>query len=174
MARLLVVEDNPTTARVLSLYLSGAGHRVREASSPAEALFEADVFQPEVIVLSASIPNESILQLLSESKEWEIRPKVVLTALRGNECDCQELLKAGVSDYVVKSSYFQNSLIEKVNRALADQNEDWSVGGPMNLERPLFKFRDRRGRGPQIPIHSAYDRRKADRSRTPKRPGGSA
>jgi len=165
MARLLVVEDNPTTSKLLSLYLSGAGHRVKQAFTPAEAIFEADEFKPEVIVLSTSMPSESLLDLITRSKDWNLRPKVVLTALRGNECDCRELLKAGASDYIVKSNYFQNNLIDKVNQALVRNERDWSVRGPMNLEQPLFKYRDRRGRGPQIPVHAAYDRRKAGKEK---------
>ena len=147
MARLLVVEDNPTTSRNLSLYLSSAGHQVLEASSAAEAASAADIFQPEIIILSTGIQAEALVDFMTRCKSWECRPKVVLTALRGNECACQELLKAGASDFVIKSRYFQNNLIDKINHTLTAKDSDWQMRGPLTLEQPLFKFRDRRGAG---------------------------
>lgn len=168
MARLLVVEDNPTTSRVLCLYLSGAGHRVREAASLAEGVFEAVMFQPEVIVLSASSPPEAILQFMAESRKWEIQPKVVLTALRGNETGCQELLKAGVSDYVVKSSFFQNTLIEKVDQALAGQETEVSVPAALDPERPLLNLQDRPGKTARLPVQTGFAPRKSGRKWPPK------
>ena len=173
MARLLVVEDNPTTSRVLSLYLSGAGHRVREAATLAEAVFEAAMFHPEVIVLSAACSAESVLQLLAETKRWDLRPKVVLTALRGNEEECRELLKAGVCDYVIKSSYFQNTLIEKVNQALTQREADLPPGKPLDPDLPSFKPKELRDQNPPIPVHLAFNRRKSRRSWPPGGPGGS-
>ena len=163
MARLLIVEDNPSTARNMSLYLSGAGHQVLEASSADQAA-AADVFQPDIVILSTAIPRDDLVGLMAKCKTWECNPKVVLTALRGNECACQELLKAGASDYVIKSTYFQNNLIDKISQALTAMNPDLQVRGSASPERPLFKFRDRRGQGPQIPVHAAFDRRKGGRA----------
>ena len=163
MARLLVVEDNPSTARNMSLYLSGDGHQVMEASSAAQAA-AADAFQPQIVILSTDIPRDDLVGLMAKLKTWEPNPKVVLTALRGNECACRELLKAGASDYVIKSRFFQNNLIDKINHALTAINPDLQLRGPLSMEQPLFKFRDRRGQGPQIPVHAAFDRRKGGRA----------
>ncbi|MBW1712180.1 MAG: response regulator, partial [Deltaproteobacteria bacterium] len=38
MAKLLIVEDDETTAQLVALYLSGAGHQVEEALSAPEAV----------------------------------------------------------------------------------------------------------------------------------------
>jgi len=67
MARVLVVDDDPDTVRIVSFRLQAKGHRVIGATSPEEALEAvAARGRPDVVVLDVSMPGMSGLDLLAE------------------------------------------------------------------------------------------------------------
>ena len=83
MARVLVVEDEPTIAMVLQEILREAGHEVITASTGMEAL---QVLQespcPDIMLLDLFLPDTSGRDLLQEARAVEVfqdRPVVLIT-----------------------------------------------------------------------------------------------
>jgi len=59
----LVVEDAPEYARVVSTVLHNAGHRVRLASSIARAIEEMEMSAPDVVILDLILPGVDGLEV---------------------------------------------------------------------------------------------------------------
>jgi DNA-binding response OmpR family regulator len=98
---ILVVEDNPRAAKLLSIYLIGAGYGVLIAQNGREALRLAAQHQPMAITLDLVLPDVDGWQVLSELKSMpETRdiPVVIVSVLD------REVLgfRLGACDYLVK------------------------------------------------------------------------
>jgi CheY-like chemotaxis protein len=61
--KILVVDDNPDEAELVSALLELQGHDVRSAHSPSEAIAMAAQFQPEVAFLDIGLPAMDGFQL---------------------------------------------------------------------------------------------------------------
>ncbi|MDD5328364.1 MAG: response regulator [Sulfuricella sp.] len=98
---ILVVEDNPQAAKLLSLYLSQAGYRVTVAGSGAEGLASAARCRPTAITLDLLLPDMDgwdVLAQLKASPRTRDIPVVIVSVL-----DRQSLgFELGASDYLVK------------------------------------------------------------------------
>lgn len=98
---ILVVEDNPQAAKLMSLYLIKAGYRVLVAQSGGEALLLAAQYLPMAITLDLLLPDMDGWQVLSELKAMPRTrniPVVIVSVL-----DRQGLgFRLGASDYLVK------------------------------------------------------------------------
>ncbi len=58
MARILLVDDDPTAVRFLSLALESEGHHVRCATAPQEAIDAARQQRPDVLITDWLLRNE--------------------------------------------------------------------------------------------------------------------
>lgn len=98
---ILVVEDNPQAAKLLSLYLHQAGYRVLIAQNGSQALMLAAQCRPMAITLDLLLPDMDGWQVLSELKSMPHTrdiPVVIVSVL-----DRQVLgFRLGASGYLVK------------------------------------------------------------------------
>lgn len=131
--RILVVEDDADTARVLRAYLERDGFAVAVASdgvSGLEAAFEAP---PDLVVLDWMLPGLDGLSFLRSLRRGETVPVIMLTA-RTEEGDRVAGLEAGADDYVAKP-FSPRELIARVRAVLrrtstpATRDEVISVAG---------------------------------------------
>ncbi|MFE9145778.1 response regulator transcription factor [Streptomyces tubercidicus] len=102
--RVLVVEDDPTVAEVVTGYLSRAGYATDHAADGFAALDRAASFRPHLIVLDLMLPGLDGLEVcrrLRRREEGPSVPVVMLTA-RGEEADRIAGLELGADDYVTK------------------------------------------------------------------------
>ncbi|WP_129297177.1 response regulator transcription factor [Streptomyces lydicus] len=102
--RVLVVEDDPTVAEVVTGYLSRAGYTTRHAADGFAALDRAAEFRPHLVVLDLMLPGLDGLEVcrrLRRSDDGPAVPVVMLTA-RGEEADRILGLELGADDYVTK------------------------------------------------------------------------
>ena len=101
MQKILVVEDEPGIARLVQDYLERAGFSVVLAANAGEALAQARVQQPSLVVLDLGLPDRDGLDVTRELRRFTDVPIVMLTA-RGDESDRIVGLELGADDYVVK------------------------------------------------------------------------
>lgn len=102
--RVLVVEDDPTVAEVVTGYLSRAGYTTRHAADGFAALDGAAEFRPHLVVLDLMLPGIDGLEVcrrLRRADNGPAVPVVMLTA-RGEEADRILGLELGADDYVTK------------------------------------------------------------------------
>ncbi|MEV5705269.1 response regulator transcription factor [Actinoallomurus sp. NPDC052274] len=101
IGRVLVVDDDPTVADVVSRYLLRDGHEVVCVADGHAALRAAEERPPDLVVLDLMLPGIDGLEVCRRLRErWPV-PIVMLTAL-GEETDRLIGLETGADDYVTK------------------------------------------------------------------------
>jgi two-component system KDP operon response regulator KdpE len=100
-ARILVVEDDDETRRVLARELVTRGYQVEEAADGAAALRRWEDRRPDLILLDLGLPDVDGLQLIHRIRRDALTPIVILSG-RYEEREKVEALERGADDYVTK------------------------------------------------------------------------
>ncbi|MFF1422246.1 response regulator transcription factor [Streptomyces sp. NPDC058280] len=98
---MLVVDDDPTVAEVVTGYLERAGFAVDRAADGPEALRLAAGSPPALVVLDLMLPGMDGLEVCRRLRDSGPVPVIMLTA-RGDEDDRILGLEIGADDYVTK------------------------------------------------------------------------
>lgn len=116
---ILVVEDSPTTRKVISMVLNRKGYPLREVTTGKQALQAIAEQPPVLILLDAMLPDMtgySILQQLQKKEALKKIPVVMLTAKTGAS-DRQRGMQAGAVAYLTKP-FDPNKLISTISQYL--------------------------------------------------------
>jgi DNA-binding response OmpR family regulator len=114
----LVVDDEPTIAEVVSRYLERAGYRTRIASDGVEAIEAAAAQRPDLVVLDLMLPRIDGLEVMRRLRELDRdRIAVILLTAKGEESDRVIGLRLGADDYVVKP-FSPAELVARVDAVL--------------------------------------------------------
>jgi DNA-binding response OmpR family regulator len=97
----LVVEDESSIASFVSLYLKNAGYGVRTASTGADALSQAAIQAPALIVLDLMLPDIDGIEVCRRLRQQSDVPILMLTA-RDEDVDKIIGLEVGADDYLTK------------------------------------------------------------------------
>jgi twitching motility two-component system response regulator PilG len=84
--KILVVEDSPTTRKVVVLTLKQKGYKMIEAQDGLEALSKIDEERPDLVLLDIILPKMDgykILSIIKENEELKDIPVVMLTSKDG-------------------------------------------------------------------------------------------
>ncbi|MFJ9808779.1 response regulator transcription factor [Streptomyces sp. NPDC101158] len=100
-ARILVVDDDPTVAEVVTGYLERTGFAVEHAADGHDALRRAGDRRPDLVVLDLMLPGLDGLEVCRRLRAAGPVPVIMLTA-RGDEEDRITGLEVGADDYVTK------------------------------------------------------------------------
>jgi len=115
-AFILVVEDEPSIAEVVVLYLRRAGYRVQQADNGATAMQILEETAPDLVVLDLMLPEVNGLTITRWLRERGDIPIIMLTARR-TEADRIAGLEMGADDYVVKP-FSPQELVSRVRAVL--------------------------------------------------------
>ena len=130
-ARILVVEDEPSIAEVVELYLRRAGYQVVVVDDGQAALDALTDQMPDLVVLDLMLPQVDGLEITRWLRERGDTPIIMLTARR-EERDRIAGLEMGAVDYVVKP-FSPQELVSRVRAVLRR-----TMGStPGSSERPL-------------------------------------
>ena len=103
-ARILVVDDEPSIVKLVKTTLAARGYTIDEAFDGQEAIVQAKLHHPDLILLDIMMPqmdgNEVRKRLLADPETKDI-PIAHLTAV-GDYDKQREALAEGVADYIVK------------------------------------------------------------------------
>jgi two-component system, OmpR family, response regulator ResD len=114
----LVVDDEPTIAEVVSRYLERAGYRTRVAADGAQALELVARQRPDLIVLDLMLPGIDGLEVMRRLRQPEReRIGLILLTAKGEESDRVIGLRLGADDYVVKP-FSPAELVARVDAVL--------------------------------------------------------
>ncbi len=109
MARVLVIEDNPTNLKLATFLLQSVGHTVLSAADAEAGLAVARAERPDLILMDVQLPGmnglEATIQLKADAATRAI-PVVALTALamKGDE---ERIRAAGCDGYIAKPMRYQ-------------------------------------------------------------------
>ncbi len=99
--RILVVDDDPNTTRLVKLYLQRDGHTVTTAADGVEALNAAREKHPDLILLDIMMPKMDGIEVCRVLRQESDIPIIMLTARTTDE-DKLKGLDTGADDYVTK------------------------------------------------------------------------
>jgi DNA-binding NtrC family response regulator len=122
---ILLIEDEPTLARNICLYLEREGMTVSIASSGEAGLELLDQIAPQVVLLDYNLPGINGLQVLHEIMQKAPKTRVIMLTGAGSEQVAVDALKSGASDYLRKPVELA-ALRMVIDRVLARRRfEDW-------------------------------------------------
>jgi DNA-binding response OmpR family regulator len=113
---ILVVEDEPSIAEVVGLYLKKAGYRLQSASDGQTAMDLLERQIPDLVVLDLMLPQVDGLTITRWLRERSDVPIIMVTARR-DEMDRIAGLEMGADDYVVKP-FSPQELVSRVRAVL--------------------------------------------------------
>ena len=118
--KILFIEDEKSFQEILGQALKQQGFEVKEALNGQDGLDLVAKFDPDLILLDLILPKLNGFEVLEKIKGNEATkniPVIILTNLENSE-DIQRVLELGAFDYLVKSNYSLNEIINKVKGAL--------------------------------------------------------
>lgn len=98
-ARVVLVEDDPAVAELVTLYLRNAGFAVTHAPTAAEARRLFAEVRPAVVILDLGLPDADGTAIFSELRARSDVPVIALTARAEEKVTG---LEAGMDDFVTK------------------------------------------------------------------------
>jgi DNA-binding response OmpR family regulator len=103
-ARVLVVDDERQTARLLEFILSKEGYRVARAADGPQALTAAGDFHPDAVLLDLQLPGLSGLEVLRRLRADPANAGLVVLVLTASsfEVPPAEVLHAGADSHCTK------------------------------------------------------------------------
>ncbi len=113
---ILVVEDEPSIAEVVSLYMKRAGYQVQIAVDGKQAMTAFERRTPDLVILDLMLPEVDGLSLTRWLRDRSDVPIIILTARR-EEIDRIAGLEMGADDYVVKP-FSPQELVSRVRAVL--------------------------------------------------------
>jgi len=141
--RILVVDDENDIRELVSYNLTRNGYHVVEAATGEDALREARMLPPDLIVLDLMLPGVDGLEVckrLKNDKKTAHVPVLMLTA-RGEEADVVVGLELGADDYITKP-FSPRVLLARIKAVLRrgagegdDRRDSVIVRGPVSIEQ---------------------------------------
>jgi len=101
VAKVLVIDDDPSLLRALPLGLKAFGHDVTTAKTGQQGVSQAALNAPDVIVLDMGLPDMDGMEVCRTIRGWSDVPIIILSAT-GAEIKKVAALDAGANDYVTK------------------------------------------------------------------------
>ncbi|MDQ3928807.1 MAG: response regulator transcription factor [Chloroflexota bacterium] len=99
--RVLVVDDDPRIRMFVGANLRARGFEVDLAASGVEAMEQAALHPPDLVLLDLMLPDMHGTEALGDLREWTQAPVLVVSSL-GSEHEKVRVLDLGADDYVTK------------------------------------------------------------------------
>jgi len=119
MAKILVIDDEPSILNLVTAYLKQEGYEVYTASDGISGLKAARAYQPDLVVLDLMLPGMDGLELLAQLRQ-ESNVYVILLTAKTEETDKVVGLSVGADDYVSKP-FSPRELVARIKAALRRQ-----------------------------------------------------
>jgi two-component system, OmpR family, KDP operon response regulator KdpE len=144
--RILCIEDDPQMRTFLLAQLKARGFQVQAVRDGAQAVDEAAMFQPQLILLDLSLPSLDGLTFLRRLREWSSAPVIVLSA-HDEEPVKIKALDLGADDYLTKP-FSLNELLARVRVALRRADETArlrNTAANSELQHPVYRSGGEKG-----------------------------
>lgn len=128
---ILIIEDDPHSVELASLYLKRDGHRVVSAGDGKRGLQLATQEQPDLILLDLMLPEVDGMEVCRALRAESDVPIIMVTA-RVDEEDRTAGLDLGADDYVVKP-FSPRELAARVRAVLRRSHRDAAEPMPERL-----------------------------------------
>lgn len=129
--KIYLVDDHQMLIDGLKALLEGESHitPMGESNSPTKALQEIIEYRPDIVLTDINMPEMDGIELTKEIKKQCPEIKIIALSMYGERETISDMLKAGVSGYILKNTGKQELLnaIEKVSNGGTFFSEDVSA-----------------------------------------------
>ena len=115
-ARVLVIDDDPSLLRALTISLGARGYEVAAARTGEDGLDQVAHWHPDAVLLDLGLPGIDGTQVIRGIRGWSEVPILVLSA-RHQSMGKVEALDLGADDYVTKP-FGMDELLARLRAAL--------------------------------------------------------
>ncbi|MBX9689932.1 MAG: response regulator transcription factor [Candidatus Obscuribacterales bacterium] len=102
MAKILLVEDDKTIGKLVSLQLERDHHLVERVDTGKDALFNLKVHDYDLVILDWMLPDLSGLDVCKSYRDAGGKVPILMLTARGEAQDKANALDTGADDYLVK------------------------------------------------------------------------
>lgn len=131
--RILLIEDELVTARLLKEKLEKAGYAVEFVRDSEEGIAKAISEKYDILAVDYSLPGANGLEVIRILGSKGIFPPIVMVTGKGDERIAVEAMKLGAKDYIVKDEdgRYLGLLPRVIQRILSEKNlleeKQWAV-----------------------------------------------
>ena len=115
--RVLIVEDDESTAEAIGFHMRAAGFEAMIASDGLAGLRALRTAAPDAVVLDLMLPGADGWHVIRQAREWSPRLPIIVVSARTNEHDRVEVLSLGADD-VMSKPFSMRELLARVTAAL--------------------------------------------------------
>ncbi len=115
--KLLVIDDDPASRRLIAAIFEGRGYEVLTAADGASGLERADEEAPGIVILDLELPDLSGIQVLERLRERAFAAPIVMLTAHADVKTAVRAIQQGAFDYLNKPIE-PDELIVVVERAL--------------------------------------------------------
>ncbi len=133
--KILCIEDNPDTQRMLSFLLTQAGYEVITADDGLQGVQKAKAWRPALILMDMMMPRMSGVEAVRRLRKMKVTkdiPILMLSAYQ-EQALIDEAIQAGADDYLIKT-VLPDDLTDIIDRYL-------EVGSAV-LSKRLIRLRE--------------------------------
>ena len=136
MAKILVVDDEEVTRKLVVVAFERLGHSVKAADGGDSALESLSKSLPDLMILDVMMPGMDGWQVLRHLRKTGLRAKikVILLTGSGKESDFLRAWKLGADEYVTKPFEIED-LVEKAGETLSMSHEELQLRRAQELEK---------------------------------------
>ena len=149
MEKILIVDDEESIRRTLSILLKREGYSVEGASDGLEALKMMDDAYFDLIIVDLNMPSMGGIELLTRVKREAKNTEVIILTAYGSIQSAVEAIKVGAYDYLTKPIEPKDIVI-RVGNALERKRLRMEVEYLKKVVEDRFAARNIIGRSPHI------------------------
>jgi DNA-binding response OmpR family regulator len=118
LKRILLIDDDPTTVKIISHFLQQESYAVSSTNSGVDGLKKAFKENPDLILLDIMMPDLNGFQFLSiyRKDEENARVPVIILSSLAEEADVLKGLEIGAVDYITKP-FSPQVLLAKIKKS---------------------------------------------------------
>jgi len=124
--KILIIEDEPALAKIISEKLSGSGFDSTIAADGEEGLLKAFEDRPDLIILDLILPKKDGLVVMRELREdgWgKTVPIIILTNLSADNKITTSVARNNPSYYLTKTEWPLDDVVLKVKEILGGEEK---------------------------------------------------
>ena len=146
--KILLVDDEPDILEILSYNLSAEGYTVLTATNGVEAVKQAKINQPDLIIMDVMMPEMDGIEACEQIRTIPEIKETIITFLtaRGEDYSQVAGFEAGADDYITKPIK-PKVLVSKIKALLRRLNDTSSTGnsevinvGDLTIDREAYKI----------------------------------
>jgi two-component system KDP operon response regulator KdpE len=131
VAKVLVIDDDPSLLRALRLGLQAGGYEVVTAINGEQGISQTALALPDVVVLDLGLPDIDGQAVCRRIRQWSEVPIIILSA-SGTEDRKVAALDEGADDYVTKP-FGMGELEARIRAAMRHRGTDTDERGPATI-----------------------------------------